>query len=181
MAVIAVLLTSGAAMARTITVDLEQADVKAYTPENADLGAYYVFNLAIPAKLPSETFMDAFLEIYVDAESRVDAIAGGGLTTLEVFPLKSALSGELDSSHLRPAAMKRTVWVGESRRVKIDIREHIRNVLDTPAQNFGLVVGSLTGQRLGKFVLKQGVLGQGIVARVTIIYHELEMPAAVPK
>lgn len=68
-----------------------------------------------------------------------------------------------------------------SRRVKIDIGEYIRNVLDTPAQNFGRVVGSLTGQRLGKFLLKHGVLGQGIVARVTIIYHELEVPAAVPQ
>ena len=177
MSLVVVCLLASVVEARKVTIDIKRADVTSYTPQNTDLGNYYAFNVAIPENLPAERFMDAYLEIYVDVTSDVEVAAGGGYTTFEVFPLKSDLSGELDGSKLRSAAMKRTVRVGESQRVKVNISEHVRHVLANPTDDFGLVVGSLTGQRLGKFKVKHGVLGPGVVAQVTIVFHELGIPA----
>ena len=169
-------LLAGVAEARKVTIDIKRTDVTSYTPENTDLGNYYAFDVPMPEKLAGETFMDAHLELYVDVLAGAEVAAGIDYTTFEVFPLKSSLSGEVDSSKLRLAAMKRTVRVGESQRVKVNISEHVRHVLANPSDDFGLVVGSLTGQRLGKFAVKHGVLGPGVVARVTIVFHKLGMP-----
>ena len=179
MIAVALALSTSVAGARTLTIDVKRADVQAYRPQSTRLGTYYALKLSTPARLPKETFMDAYLEVYVDATSDVDERATAGLVTFEVFPLKSALTGELSASSLRAAAMKRTVRVGTSRRVRINIAEYVRYVLDHPTENFGLVLGSLTGQRLGKFTLRQGVLGEGVVARVSLTFLKLGGPEAV--
>lgn len=174
--VAAVLFSADSALARMVTVDVTRNDVRVHTPEDGTLGAYYTFGLAIPARLPAETFMQAYLELFVDATTTVDALAAGGIATLEVYPLRSVLSGDLQESDLRSASMKRTVRLGQEQRVKVDISEHVRYLLGHPSDNFGLAVGSLSGQRLGVFTLKHGVLGPGVVARVTIVFQELEAP-----
>ena len=169
----ALVLVADVAVARMITMDVMRTDIEVHTPEDETLGAYYTFELAIPARLPAETFMHAYLELYVDAATSVDEVAAGGIATLEIYPLQSSLLGELATSDLRSAAMKRTVRLGGSRRVRVDISEHLRYLLEHPSENFGLAVGSLTGQRLGKFALRHDGLGQGVAARVTIVFAEL--------
>jgi len=171
-----VLLGAQAAEARMLTIDVMRNDVEVHSPEDESLGNYYTFDLAIPARLPAETFMHAYLELYVDAATSVDAVAAGGIATLEVYPLRSSLSSELRTSDLRSASMKRTVRLGGSQHVRVDISEHVGYLLEHPSENFGLAVGSLTGQRLGIFTLKQGVIAPGVVARVTIVYQELVAP-----
>ena len=168
-----VMTMAGSAVARTITIELRKNDVQAHRPSDETLGNYYTFIVPVPDKLPQETFMDAFLELYVDGASEVDEAARGGVLTLEVFPLKSAITEEVTPSNLRPGSMKHTIRTGESQHVRINISEHVRYLLEHPGENYGLVVGSLTGQRLGKFTLRHDGFGPGIGARVTFVFAEL--------
>lgn len=169
----ALVLAADVASARMVTIDVMRSDIEVHTPEA--LGAYYTFALAIPARLPAETFMHAYLELYVDAATSVDAVAAGGVTTLEVYPLQSPLSGELRAVDLRPASMKRTVRLGTSQYVRVDISEHVRYLLEHPSEDFGLAVGSLTGQRLGRFTLRHNGFGErGVAARVTMVFAQIE-------
>jgi hypothetical protein len=158
--------------ARVLTIEVSRSDVEAHTPADAALGAYYTFGLEIPPRLPVETFMHAYLELYVDAATSVDEVSTGGIATLEVYPLQASLSEELRTSDLRHASMKRTVRLGASQRVRVDISEHVRYLLEHPSENSGLAIGSLTGQRLGQFTLRHDGFGTGVAARVTIVFTE---------
>jgi len=165
---------AGIAPARTITVDLTRNDVEVHQPEDGTLGNYYTFSIPMPERLAHETLMDATLEFYVDATSDVDDAARGGVLTLEVFELNSPLTGEVSRSDLRGAPMTRTVRTGESRYLRINVFEYAREALKQSRASCALVVGSLTGQRLGRFTLRHDGFDQrGVAARVTFVFVEL--------
>ena len=160
--------------ARTITIDLMRGDVGAHRPTDESLGSYYTFSIPVPEQLAKETLMDATLEFYVDATSDVDDAARGGVLTLEVFELRAPLTGEVRPSDLSPGAMTRTIRTGESRHLRINIFEHVRETLEQARPDCALVVGSLTGQRLGKFTLRHDGFDQrGVAARATFVFAEL--------
>lgn len=166
--------TAGTALARTITIDLTRNDVEVHQPADGTLGNYYTFSIPVLQRLAQETLMDVTLEFYVDATSDVDDAARGGVVTLEVFKLNSPLTVEVSRSDLRGSPMKRTVRTGTSRHLRINIFEYVREALEQTRANCDLVVGSLTGQRLGRFTLRHDGFDQrGVAARVTFVFVEL--------
>lgn len=167
-----VAMTSGV-VARTVTIDLMRADVQAHAPSDETLGNYYTFDVPLPERRSRERFMSATLELYVDAASAVDEVARGGVLTLEVFAMKSAQTAEVTMSDLQPGPVTRTVQTGQSKRVRLDISELVGYLLEHPDENHGLVVGSLTGQRVADFTLRHGVIARDVSARVTIMFAEL--------
>jgi hypothetical protein len=165
---------AGTALARTITIDLTRNDVEVHQPADGTLGNYYTFSIPIPQRLAQETLMDATFEFYVDATSDVDDAARGGVVTLEVFELNSPLTVEVSRSDLRGSPMKRTVPTGTSRHLRVNIFAYVREALEQTRVNCDMVVGSLTGQRLGRFTLRHDGFDQrGVAARVTFVFVEL--------
>jgi len=167
---VALVCVSAVARGQTQVVDLKSSTVKEVQPADSELGTYYVFPVRIPPAPEGARLMGAYLEFYVDASSRLSSDLSGNMATLEVFALKERLTGEVDETKIRPGSMKRTVTVGQDRRVRLDVGEFVREVLKAPTTNHGLVVGSITGERTGRFVLKADRVSSGVAARVTLHY-----------
>ncbi len=56
----------------------------------------------------------------------------------------------------------------QNRRIRLDVTEIVRYLIDDPDRNHGLVVGSFRGQREGLFEIKTDVLPNDAVARLVI-------------
>lgn len=157
------------------------ADMTTYTPaENDSLGSYYLVQFQLPAAAQGRELDAAILEFYVDADAfarHEELYANNGpegpdafvnaTPTIEVFAPTGTFTGTLGGNAL--AADSRAtapIALGEDRRAVVDVTDIIQPILDENATNHGLVIGSITGMRDGKFSLLAGNLGNGIVARL---------------
>jgi hypothetical protein len=151
-------------------IDLTANDLVAYAASTDEADRYYTVRVPVPEAIRGKELYGAYVVLYVDVEST----GGDGFVNetpvLEAFALKSAFAGEVDENQLgAPAFGPRNVVRGVDRRVVLDVTDIVRSYLDDPASNHGLIIGSLTDIRDGRFTVKTGVLGRDAMARV--IFH----------
>lgn len=155
------------------TIQLGTSDVVAHVPEDTTEGTYYVLQLDIPQGLTSAGVMDAVMEFYADISAATLDGWQNETPVVEVYILNSAVSGEVTPSQFRkPSAMVRNVRLGDNRRIRLNATEAVKYFLENPTKNYGLVLGSFRGEAEGRFTLKTGSLGTGLVARVTVFQRE---------
>ncbi len=176
----AVALVAGAlpAAARTVTVSIAPSQVRALDALPGGTARAWLLPVDLPRREPGERVMAAWLDVAVDAGADVEKAALGGAVTLEVFGLDRVVRRTVSAADVRAGAMKRTVEVGTNRRVRVDVTRFVRDVLEDGRANLGLVVGAVTGARLGHFALRTDALGADVAARVVV---ELERPVGPPR
>jgi len=167
MAALLISILMGEAAAESVTIELG-AGVKSQTDEA--LGAVQVLQFDFPEMLKGKRIDTVLLELYVDASLATDA-AAGDIPVVDVAPLSSAYSRAEAVSLDVEAVVSRPVRVGENRRVAVDITDLAKGWMSGARANHGLVVGALTGTKAGRFALRDGTLGSGVKARVTIFYQ----------
>jgi len=162
------------------SISLTVTDVGTQTPVDTSLAAFYTIDFELPSDIEPSVLRIAVLEFYADVESFVrgdwvflseDSVETVGYLNdspvLELYPLKSAFSGQLDSSQLdRRYGVTQPLVVGENRRVVLDVTSVARAYLKSPSQNYGFVIGSLTEMREGKFTLQAGSFSDGSLAKL---------------
>jgi len=157
--------------AQTQVVPIEAEAVQTIEPRDSTEGKIFLLTVGLPEAPPRAEFMSAVLELVVDASSVLPADLSGGAVTLEIAPLAHSWSGgTLGTADLRATTMKRTVPVGEGRRVRIDVTEFVHYVHAHQTENYGLAVGSLCGSRSGRFELEVDGMGSGVSAKITLYY-----------
>lgn len=159
--------------AQRFTTILNSTNVESHSA-SVGLGDYYTVQLTLPQGVREKDLTMAVLELYVNVSSREFENAALTSARLEVYALDSAFEGSLDPDRFVPSTTRRTVPLGNGKRVLIDITEIVQYFLDDPTRNHGLVVGSLTGDRLGLFTLNADVLGPGAFGRVTFRFDAPE-------
>jgi hypothetical protein len=147
--------------------DIPESDLTKHTPR-AGGGAYYVLAVTPPEV---RRVQQAWIEFRADLA--VPEINGFRYPTslFQVFMLNRELTDEPTEEDLEPlrVPMSRPVATGDNRSIKIDVTEFVQRILADPSANRGLVLGAVTGDRRGDFAIKSGVLGPGLVARLTIV------------
>jgi len=160
-----------AAGAQTQVVSIQSEAVQTIAPEVSTEGKIFLLTVSLPEAPVGAEFMSAVLELVVDASSVLPADLSGGAVTLEIAPLARSWSGgALQAADFRATTMKRTVPVGEGRRVRIDVTEFVHYVRAHPTENYGLAVGSLCGSRSARFDLETDGMGSGVTATLTLFY-----------
>jgi len=160
-------LAYGSADAKRVTVDLTTSHLR--TAAVMDQSGY-VLDVVIPEVLQGKELFGAYLELYVDADAVEVANQVNESPRLDIYALSSAVEETVGEQAVgTPALGVPNVVLGENRKVVRDISEIVRNYLSTPSSNHGLVIGSLSGSRDGRFTIASDVLGQGTVAR--LIFH----------
>jgi hypothetical protein len=171
--VCALLAGATAALAARHAVDLTAGDVTAYGASAGKAARYFSVKVPIPEVIRGKELYGAYVEMYVDVETVERDGPVNNAPVLEAFALESAVAGEVDEKQLGvPAFGPRNVARGENRRVVLDVTDIVRAYLDDPASNHGLIIGSLTGIRDGRFTVKTGVLGRDAMARVIFHYRD---------
>ena len=165
--------------ARKHVISVGTGDVTTYSPSDTSLGEYYTMSLQIPASIRERDVEAAWLEFYVDAQSRprtfYSAIDSTEKThirntpVIEVFALNGDFSGQLDSTQLGTTTQRvRPLVLGQDRLVRVEITSVIRSFIRDPSTNHGLIIGSLTGTRDGKFGLRTDKYSNGTAAQIRI-------------
>jgi hypothetical protein len=166
----ALLAGATAAEAARHSVDLTAADVTAYAVSKDAGDKCYTVAVPIPEVVRGKELFGAYVVLYVDVESVETDGFVNETPVLEAFALKSDFAGEVDENEIgAPAFGPINVVRGENRRVVLDVTDIVRGYLDDPASNHGLIIGSVTGIRDGRFTVKTGVLGRDAMAR--LIFH----------
>jgi hypothetical protein len=155
------------AEAESVTIELGQG-VRSHA--DAVVGDAAVLQFNLPAVLAGKRIDTAVLEFYVDAGLKAE-VADGEVPVVDI----AALTGAYDSAKplaldAAPAA-SRHVRVGENRRVAVDITSLVKAWQTGTKENHGIALGALTGTRSGTFALRDGTLGSGVKARITIFYQ----------
>ncbi len=172
-------------------VSIRSDHVTSYPPITEGTGKYYTFEFQVPQIVSLTTLEKAHLELYVDAGSFVrgdfrwldaDSVEHVGHRTrtplLEVYALKSAISGALEEGQLEKELVALVpVLVGQNRRVLVDVTPIVRSFIASPTKNHGIVIGSLSGQRQGDFTLREGGFRDGSRAKISL---ELAPPREYP-
>jgi len=162
------------ALAQTQVVELGSSQLTTIVPEDSTEGKVFVFAVPVPQAPAGARLMSALLELVVDASTVLPAAAPSHTVTLEIAPLAGALAEpSVEAEDLLPTTMKRSVPVGTNKPVRVDVTEFVRYVLAHPDENHGLAVGSLIGDRSGRFELK-AVGASGALATLTLHYLPLE-------
>ena len=169
----ALLTGATAAEAARYAVDLTADDVTAYAVTKDPGDHCYTVPVPIPQVVQGKELFGAYVVLYVDVEStEVNGIVNE-TPVLDAFALKSDFAGEVDENELgAPAFGPRNVVRGQDRRVVLDVTDIVKGYLDDPASNHGLIIGSVTGIRDGRFTVKTGVLGRDAMARVIFHYRD---------
>ena len=173
------------AQASKRTISLGASDVTTYTPTGADLGKYYTFQFQLPSDIQAGNLEIATLEFYVDVQAfrrgewqmlDKDSVETIGFLNntpaLELYPLKSAFSGQVDFAQFdEKFRVVRQLIVGNDKRVVMDVTSVVRSYLRSPSKNHGFVVGSLSEMREGDFTIRTGILSPGCAAQIHIYYY----------
>ena len=146
-------------------------DLVVHSSSDATLGDYYTLQFQIPEIIKEREFYGATLEFYVDVASLERDSVATQMPLLEVYALRGSFSGLVDSVHfVLPSATSMRVKRGASERVAFGISEIVERYLGNPSDNYGLIIGSLSGERDGVFRIKNDVLGSDVVARINFHY-----------
>lgn len=135
----------------------------------SDERPYYIVEFDLPEIV--QTVRHAWLDLRVDVSSIEVAGFADPAPVFEVYALTRALSGELDVSMFGTTRvpMSRPVAAGTDRLVRIEITEFVQKIRTDPMTNHGIVLGELTGDRRGNFIIKPDGLGPGTPVQLTII------------
>ena len=158
---------STTAFPKSATIKLAMSQITSKT--SAERGAFYVVNVAVPEDVVGKRLDTVLLEFYVDATPTTDEEAEE-MPTVGVYPLTEAVpEGEPKFNAFVPSV--RSVPMGSGQKVLADITEIVRGWIETPSSNHGLVIGSLTGPKIGSVALKNDGVAAGTTAQVTFFYQ----------
>lgn len=130
---------------------------------------FYVVSISLPAG--SASVSHARLEFRAD----VSATNLNGFVDpapiLDIYVLNQSLTGDPDASKFAATRipMSRPVAAGENRLIKIDVTEYVQMIVTDPSKNHGIVLGSLTGDKLGVFHVREDGFGDGVEAQLVIV------------
>jgi len=164
----------GTASAQTQVLPIAITEVSLATPEDATEVLYYVLELPELSVPVDARFAEAYLDFFMDATSTLPADLIDGVVTLEVYPFPGTTSGRLDTSKLGVSSMKRTVALGDSRRVRVYVTEFVRRIIAEPSADRSLIVGSVVGQRIARFAAKTIPGAAGAKATLTVQFSRIE-------
>jgi hypothetical protein len=147
--------------------------VTTHDPTDATLGDYYTFSSPLPAELAGREIRDAVLECYVDVNAREVNGYLNDSPMLQLFILELPLVGEPEPAMFRmPSPAIRNVPLGLQQKVVLNVRDLVTYIANagggSPPE---LIMGSLTGTRDGKFILRTDVLPEGDAIKVIIWYR----------
>jgi len=171
----------------TAVISIASEETAAYAPLDASTGKYYRMDVDVPEIRSGEKLEKAVLEFYVDVESFVrgdfvwldeDSVEHVGYSAaaplIEIYALKSPITRAVDVSQLETQTVARVpVRVGAHRRVLVSIAPIVRSFMADPAQNYGLVIGSFTGERQGNFTLKDEAFQDGSTGRIHLTFSPM--------
>lgn len=150
------------------TIELSAANVEVRTFQSGREGDYYIVSFDLPEDLGQVRF--AWLELRVDVVA--DTVEGfiDPAPMLEAHLVSAPLIGDPTGDDFielqRP--MSRPVAVGAQRNLKIDVTHAVRVMNSNATGSFQFVLGALTGERRGTYVVDRGGNGLPRVGRVTI-------------
>jgi hypothetical protein len=151
-------------------VSLTTSEVTAYSPDDSLAAPFYLLQVSMPAGITDASIHEAYLELYADVSAVTVDVWQNQTPVVEMYVLKSPLSGELSPSQfLKPSGMVRNVRIGLNRRVRLNVTEAIRYYANNPEKNYGIVLGSFRGYAEGRFTLRSDRFDGGAVARLTIL------------
>lgn len=175
----------GSAMAGRTTVALRSSDLAVRESAEESYGDYFLIDVDVPTGIASESLLGAILEFYLDVDIRIDTVLveepdttytvvqRNPVPLIDVFALTSAPGQTLDPQQWDPQmAFPTPISTGTNKVVRIDITRVVNYYLEHPQQNHGLVVGSLTGRRAGRFSLRE-TFGTGVLARIRYVFFSL--------
>ncbi|HET6348473.1 MAG TPA: hypothetical protein VFH88_05245 [Candidatus Krumholzibacteria bacterium] len=137
--------------------------------ENENNGRYYTVQYALPVGLAKEELEHAYLELYVDVETKDRGGAFDDTPVLQVYPLKRPSTGAVEAKDLEKSVRAgRPVAVGEGRHVIVDITRIVEAQITGRIANSGIVVGSVTGLRDGDFRIVPGRFDGNALAQLRI-------------
>jgi hypothetical protein len=117
--------------------------------------SYLVLDLPTFAAPKQTRLEEAYLTFFIDVSStRDDETSRGKRVTLEVYPYGGTTNGKLDVARLGTSSMKRTVKVGPDRSVRVYVTDFLIRAMKSGVPNQRLIVGSVSGDRVGVFEAK---------------------------
>jgi hypothetical protein len=156
------------AIADQYIAELTTTDVRSVSPQDTTLGRFYLVAIDVPEVFSGKTIVAAVLELNMDAESKDVNGFVNDTPILEVYALNGELLDEADpKKFIMPSSMRRNIRVGEDRRIRIDISEVVRDFIENPSNNHGLVLGSLSNSRDGLFTVRSS---RGIMGKITYYF-----------
>jgi len=168
---VAVLLCPRAGRAQSETLPIAVSPLSLATTQDKTQVPYYVLDLPVPEVPADARLAEAYLEFYMDASSTLSTALTNGAVTLEVFPFPRLQNGKLDVSNLGTSSMKRSVAIGNGRRVRVYVTEFVGRILADPkGANRSLIVGSVAGDRTARFDAKT-VPGTNVTAKALLTVH----------
>jgi hypothetical protein len=155
------------ATAGRFVVPVELSGMAAEGPEGKSAVSYYAAALEVPEALGGKEFLRAVLEMTVDVSAREVNGYRNEAPMLELYVLKGG--GRLEADRLKagtPSRARRNIPVGNARRVRMDITDVVKELMETPGEARELVVGSVSSSRDGTFTMKSS--GE---SKARIIYY----------
>ena len=158
------------AFAARHVVLLASSEVATYSTSDPTLGDFYTLQVQVPGIIQGKELYAALLEFYTDVFSVKISGRYSRTPVIEAYELKTAFAGVVNPTQFETSSVALTnVVSGQNKRVILDITAIIKSYLANPASNHGIILGSLTASRDGKFSIRSGQIGAGTVARIT--YH----------
>lgn len=169
-AVVIMIVSSGSHVdAKGLLLKYGNNDFKTFRALDDTTQSLYVLKMSLPEILHNKRIDNALLEFYVDVSSK-DEVLREYSPMIEVYPLNEEFNEARNPSFTLSRAV-RNVTCGEDRRVILDITEMIQRWISNPNSNHGLIIGALTGQKSGKFGLRNNALGENVSAIVKVFYR----------
>jgi hypothetical protein len=165
----------GRVSAEVATISIPIQQVRTHSGER---GQFYVINVTIPEDVLGKRLDSVMMEFATSATllSLEDSLA---TPVVGVFPLtqaysetRSATGGVVAPAFNEIVPSSRPISLGEHRVLRMDITEIARQWLDEPVNNFGLVIGSLTGPRVGLVTLDDMLPGSDFAVRITFFFQD---------
>jgi hypothetical protein len=160
----------GAVEAERQVVNLASSAIAEFEPADSLLGKFYTLRMDVPEGITSRKLTKAILELTADVSTvnRTDYI--NETPVFEIYLLNGTFNGTLDPEKIEKSSpMRRVVWVGRDRTIRIDVTDAVKSCLADPASNHGLIMGSLTNVRDGVFDINKSSAAS---AKITYFYTE---------
>lgn len=161
-------LVASTAMAEEQTFTFAASDLTSYSAVDTAYGDSYVLELSLPASLQGADVLLAELELYVDVDIRRSEDFNDPAPLLEVYAVNGTVVGALDEELIEPSSALRSVLKGQSRHVRLNVTDIVRDAAKLGSTITGLAVGSFIGEKLGKFTVRSDGFGDGTVAKLRI-------------
>lgn len=174
LAILLLMALTGSAAARDLTISIPMQQVRVLSGES---GQFYFIHVSLPAELDGKRLDSAMIEFSVDAEAiaLADSVA---TPVFGAYPLTSPYNADAQPSGAAatPAFDKvvpsaRPIAFGERNVLRMDITDTVKAWIENPQSNFGLVIGSLTGPKIGTVMLNTTLSGSDSAIRITFFYQ----------